>query len=87
MDRTNSINTWRPGRFIDSKEFAHMPDAWKDRRRNEESHLVRPSPKGNAICWCNNPEDAKWIADRLNVAANLEKQVSTTHKDKLVRGG
>jgi len=39
----------------------------------DEKLKVRPSPTGNAICICSNPEDAKWIAERLNMAANLEE--------------
>jgi len=39
-----------------------------------ESFLVRPGPKENAICQCTSPEIAKWIADRLNLAAKFERE-------------
>ncbi|KQI68651.1 hypothetical protein AN189_10175 [Loktanella sp. 3ANDIMAR09] len=29
--------------------------------------------RGNAICHCPNPDDAAWIAKRLNLAAHLER--------------
>jgi len=44
--------------------------------RKEELHKVRPSPKGNAICFCPEPSDAKWIAKRLNLASVLEQKIN-----------
>lgn len=81
----NCIKTWVQGRFVNSKEFEHMPEDWKGRRRNEESHRVRQGTKGPVICWCNDPEDAKWIAERLNLAAKLEREVHV--KTGAVEGG
>lgn len=69
----NDIKTWQKGRFIDKPNYAHMGDLWKDERRKEESHLVRPEPEGNAICWCPDPHHAAWIAQRLNLASRLEQ--------------
>lgn len=69
----NHIETWQQGRFIDKTEYSRMGDMWKDDRRNEEAHLVRPSPEGNAICWCPEADKAAWIAQRLNLASRLEK--------------
>lgn len=50
-----------------------MGDDWKDERQREEELLVRPDPMGNAICKAVDPDAAKWIADRLNLAAQLEQ--------------
>lgn len=35
---------------------------------------MRPAPLDNAICHCLDPEDAKWIAGRLNLAVRLEEE-------------
>ena len=68
----NQINSWKQGFFIDSPRYPKNKE-WKDERRKEEKLLVRPSPKGNAICKAIDPELAKWIADRLNLASDLEE--------------
>jgi hypothetical protein len=36
---------------------------------------VRPDVNENAICTCNSPTTAKWIASRLNIASILEQMV------------
>lgn len=76
----NKINTWQQGRFIDKPKYNHWSDEDKEKAHADESLKIRPSPEGNAICFCSNPDDAKWIAKRLNVAANLEKkdEIKTT---------
>jgi hypothetical protein len=76
----NKINTWQQGRFIVKPKYNHWSDEDKQKAHADESLKVRPSPEGNAICFCSNPDDAKWIAKRLNVAANLEKkdEIKTT---------
>jgi len=87
MDKTNSISTWVQGRFIDGEAYDHMPADWKERRKNEECHLVRNGHGGSAICWCNDPEDAKWIAERLNLAAKLEVTGVVKDESKVARVG
>ncbi len=69
----NNIQTWKQGKYIDHKKYSHMLNAWKHDQEIKELTLVRPSSEGNAICQCANPEDAKWIASRLNLASELEQ--------------
>lgn len=69
----NDIQTWQQGQFIDHRKYDRMGDLWKDDQRKEESHRVRPEPTENAICWCPEPHDAAWIAQRLNLASKLER--------------
>ncbi|AFO91563.1 hypothetical protein [Phaeobacter inhibens] len=69
----NEIQTWQQGQFVDQVKYTSMGDLWKDEKRKEEAHLVRPGLTENAICWCPHPDDAAWIAQRLNLAAQLEQ--------------
>lgn len=69
----NLIKTWTQGKFIDQGRYANTPEALKSTWREEETHLVRPAHMENAICHCRNPDDAIWIAQRLNLAATLEQ--------------
>lgn len=69
----NDIKTWQQGYFVQKNEYSSWPESEKLRADKLEKLLVRPAPLENAICKCNNPEDAKWIASRLNLAATLEQ--------------
>ncbi len=69
----NETTTWRQGAFIDQAQYSRMSDDWKAERRREEALLVRSGPLANAICKARDPETAKWIAGRLNLAAQLEQ--------------
>ncbi len=69
----NDIQTWQQGKFIDNIKYRHEPDWWKDQQKEIESLLVRPGPTDNAICTAADPEAAKWIAQRLNLASQLEQ--------------
>ncbi|MFA7360789.1 MAG: hypothetical protein WC139_07105 [Candidatus Kapaibacterium sp.] len=69
----NNINTWAQGRFIDNSRYRNWSQAEKDQAEGAEKLLVRPAPESNAICKCFTPTDAKWIASRLNLAADLEQ--------------
>jgi hypothetical protein len=69
----NSIQTWSRGAFIHFDKYKRWSREEKDRAEEREKLLVRPDPTGNAICQCNNPDDAKWIASRLNLASILEQ--------------
>ena len=68
----NDIRTWQQGRFAPegkhsfSEEDAKLHD-------QDEKHLVRPGLRDNAICRCPRPDDAVWIAERLNLASQLEQ--------------
>jgi len=68
----NNINTWRQGHFVDQRQYDRMPQSWKEDREREERFLVRPGSTDNAICKCATPEDAKWVASRLNLTSDLE---------------
>ena len=57
---------WRQGRFVESREHRMIPQDIKNRLDYEEKFLVRPAPKGNAICKANTHGDAEWIAQQLN---------------------
>lgn len=72
----NGHRGWLQGHFIDGPEYRHMGAHWKERHTEHERLLVRPSPKGNAICTATDPETAAWIAERLNLAAKLEAQLA-----------
>lgn len=63
---------WRQGLFVDQPQYNNRPVAWKDEMREDESYLVRPGPTDNAICRATTPELAVWIAERLNLANDLE---------------
>lgn len=68
----NDIRTWQQGRFAPEgrHNFSREDAALHDQ---DERHLVRSSLRGNAICRCPDPDDAAWIARRLNLASQLEK--------------
>ena len=69
----NNIKTWRQGAFVNQRKYSHWSQEQIEKAQRDERKLVRPAPTENAICHCNDPNDAKWIADRLNLAAELEQ--------------
>ena len=69
----NSINAWRQGSFVDQSKYNSWDDDMKKKGAQQEEHLVRPSILGGSICYCSDPNDAKWIASRLNLASDLER--------------
>lgn len=79
-DPRNEITSWKQGYFVDQVQYRGWSSEMKAKAQRQEEHLVRPSPTGNAICCCNNPDDAKWIAARLNLAAKLERENEITHR-------
>lgn len=74
----DSCITWTQGQFINSQRFGHWTEV--ERAVSIESLLVRPYPRGNAICKCSSPENAKWIAERLNFASKLERLFEEQNK-------
>lgn len=72
---------WQQGAFINAREYDHMPDGWKREQREREACLVRPSPKGNAICQAMGADAAQWIARRLNVAAKQGAEIERLRAD------
>jgi hypothetical protein len=73
MQAISEVTTWQQGRFIDGPEYQHASAEWKEESRKREALLVRPAPTENAICQAVDPDAAKWIAQRLNLAAKLEQ--------------
>ena len=71
----NAHENWQQGKFIDGVEYSNMGEVWKRRMKDKEKKLVRPSPRGNPICMCFSEDDAKWIAERLNLAAKYEREL------------
>lgn len=71
----NLINTWVQGHFIDGHRYSDWTIEEKLKAEAQERLLVRPSPFGNYICQCSTPDAAEWIAKRLNLAADLERQL------------
>ena len=70
----NNLNqAWTQGYFVEQAKYTRWTQAQKDQANEDEKHNVRPYPTGNAIARCNNPDSAKWIADRLNLASKLEQ--------------
>lgn len=69
----NECHTWSQGRFIDSNHYKYWSKEQKEKANNDEKKLVRPAPKESAICMCNTPNEAAWIAQRLNLASRLEQ--------------
>lgn len=69
----NTIDTWQQGHFVDQPQYRNWTAEEKQRAEKEENLNVRPGPTDNAICRCQRPEDAKWIANRLNLASKLEQ--------------
>ncbi len=71
--KREAIKTWAQGRFVDHKRYNHWSKADKANVHFSESLKVTHGLLENAICNCATPHDAKWIAARLNLAAELEQ--------------
>lgn len=69
----NQIQTWASGHFLDQVQYQILPEPWKKTCRQEEELKVRSSPTDQAICSAADPEAARWIAARLNLASKLEQ--------------
>lgn len=70
----NNLHTsWKQGYFVDQPQYRNWSDEEKKKADEKEKLLVRPYPTENAICQCRTPDEAKWIAHRLNLAATLEQ--------------
>lgn len=66
--------SWQQGQFIDMTQYRSWTPQQKEKAQALESLIVRPSQTQNPICSCQHPEDAAWIAGRLNLAATLQHQ-------------
>lgn len=69
----NLHKDWQQGRFIDQPQYRNWTPEAKQKADAAEKLLVRPYPTRDAICRCSSPEEAKWIAGRLNLASILEQ--------------
>jgi len=69
----NDIQTWTQGHFVESSRTQMWSERLKNKADEDENLRVRSSETENCICICNKPEDAKWIASRLNLASILEQ--------------
>jgi hypothetical protein len=67
-DPRDRVETWKQGDPSDSAEF------YVDWVEENEKHLVREESTKVALCYCHNPDDAKWIAARLNAFAKFERE-------------
>jgi hypothetical protein len=72
MDYKDNIITWAQGIFIDKKEYKNWTQQEKEAAEEYEKHLVRPRLTENYICYCEDPNDAIWISNRLNLLAWIE---------------
>jgi len=57
---------------VDQPKYRNWTTEAKLRADRDEKLLVRPYPEENAICRCPSPEEAAWVAQRLNRASLLE---------------
>lgn len=69
----NLIQTWAQGRFVRMPQNRHISPSEAVRHEAAEKCAVRSAPTANAVCHTARPEDAKWIAARLNLASKLEQ--------------
>jgi len=75
MDKNlHKVTSWAPGFFID--KHALLTEEAKERARNDEPFLLRPSPTGNAVARFSRPDCCKWVADRLNKTVEVESLLS-----------
>jgi hypothetical protein len=68
----NDIKTWQQGRYAPEGKDK-LTSKERVRLDQDERHLVRSGVRQNAICHCPKPDDAVWIAQRLNLASKLEQ--------------
>ena len=69
----NEIKTWAQGYFVCTPQTRGWTQQQKENADKYEKQLVRPGPTDNEICVCQDPNDAKWISSRLNLASILEQ--------------
>jgi len=79
--KLKNVTTWSQGYFVDQPQYQRWTEEQKERANESESHLVRPFPTENAICYCPTPENAEWISNRLNKVADLEKEIEQLKTD------
>lgn len=68
----NEIQTWQQGSYAPESKRPVAPHV-VEQHKLDERHLVRPGLRENAVCHCPDPSNARWIAQRLNLASKLER--------------
>ena len=79
----NKIQTWAQGYFVDQRQYSSWTDEEKLKADFEEHFLVRPGPTANAICQAKDHELAAWIAERLNLASELEEKIKKMQTESI----
>lgn len=69
----NQHTNWVRSRFVDQPQYRRWTKEMKEQRDRDERRQVKDHELGNAIAVCFTPEQAEWIASRLNLAAKLEQ--------------
>jgi hypothetical protein len=77
VSELNKHTGWQQGQYIRLPKYEKLSQGWHEESERLERERVRPSPTGNAICVTFEPDMAKWIAERLNTAAQLESKLAT----------
>ena len=70
----NEVTAWKQGSYAPVRIDPKLPVELIEEYQAQESFLVRPSLRGNAICQAVEPEIANWIAKRLNKCKALETE-------------
>jgi hypothetical protein len=85
VSELNKHTGWQQGQYIRLPKYEKLSQGWHEESERLERERVRPSPTGNAICVTFEPDMAKWIAERLNTAAQLESKLAavTAERDAL----
>ena len=71
-EEKNKYSDWKTGKFVDSYQYRHVTQIQKDQWRYAESKCVESDTE--KLCICSTPEDAQWVAERLNLAASIDNK-------------
>jgi hypothetical protein len=71
-----NTETWRQDCFIESERTAWWTDDAKEDARRSAKYRVVLAKENTALCVAGSPEQAIWIAERLNLAERLENEHS-----------
>jgi hypothetical protein len=62
---------WQQARFVDRRQYDHMPESWKAEKRAEEALLIRPTPLGNAVALAWLEANRALIVEAVNALPSL----------------
>ena len=71
----NHIDTWQQGQYDHQQRDPELTPRQVKSFKATEARSVRSGPHGDRICQTQEPQDAIWIAQRLNLASKLEQMV------------